>query len=388
MRFNKNTRLLVALLIASFSIMLAGCKDDGPSSKVYVRQARATRPLKIAVLSFTNLAPRSDEAAQVVTNAVVTYLLSTGAFDVVEPGLLDQVMSEQRIRPGPSGLDSKSIGQLRDALGIDAILTGTVEDYGEVRVGNDTYPSVSFSARLISAKDGSIVWAGMVSKTGADKVLLFDFGRISSMGKLVKVAVATMAAAMKHDQARIVATLGANATPVAVSTSAQSSAPIATAPVTVATTPAAATSTTTPPAVTSTAAASGASKDESKTYSEDTLKALLPDLPGFTKKDIEYSKHYHDTLSLKYQIGDSSLFVDVGLVDYQKAAQTQKFMQTDHAGETIGDFNGLPAFTKTSEFKYMHIDIAVGRFGLFVSGPEAKKTEVEKVATTVSQALL
>ena len=90
---------------------------------------------------------------------------------------------------------------------MDAILTGMVEEYGEVRIGNETYPSVSFSSRLVNARDATIVWAGMVSRTGADKVLLFDIRRISSMGKLVKSAVQSMASSMLHDQDRIVAAL-------------------------------------------------------------------------------------------------------------------------------------------------------------------------------------
>ena len=80
--------------------------------KVFVKDGR-DRPLRVAVVDFTNLAPRSDEAGRVITNAIVTYMLSTGAFDVVEPGVVDQAMKEQRIIPPPSGMDAKSCAQLR-----------------------------------------------------------------------------------------------------------------------------------------------------------------------------------------------------------------------------------------------------------------------------------
>ncbi|MDO8588567.1 MAG: DUF799 family lipoprotein [Armatimonadota bacterium] len=382
---NLRNRFLTTAIVAAVALALAGCKDDGPSSKVFVKDGKA-RALRIAILDFTNLAPRSDEAGQVVTNAVVTYMLSTGAFDVVEPGVVDQVMKEQRVIPPPSGMDLKSCGQLREALNVDAILTGTVEEYGEVRIGNETYPSVSFSARLIDAKDASIVWAGMVSRTGADKVLLFDIRRVSSMGKLVKSAVQTMASSMRRDQGRILASLRpGGAAAIALATG---PAPAPAAAVTPAVGPGPSPVPAPAVAVVSTApSASGASRDENKTFTSDDLKALLPEIPGFTKKEVEHSKHYHDTIQAKYQIGDGPRFVEVKLVDYLKMAQTQKFLQTEHPGETVGEFGGAPAFQKSSEFNYLHIDAAVGRFGLFVSGAVDKKTDVEQVATALIGAL-
>ena len=48
---------------------------------------------------------------------------------------------------------------------------------------------------------------------------------------------------------------------------------------------------------------------------------------------------------------------------------------------------GLPAFITTSEFGYEHVDLAVGRFGLFVRGPAAKKDDVEKVASALVAAI-
>jgi hypothetical protein len=387
MKIGFTSRLLAIAAVMALAATLTGCKDDGPASQVYVNQGNA-RPMRIAILEFNNLAPRSDEAGRVVTNAVVTYMLSTGAFDVVEPGVVDQVMREQRILPPASGMDAKSAGQLREALNVDAILTGSVQEYGEVRIGNETYPSVSFSVRLVSAKDASIIWAGTVSRTGADKVLLFDIKRISSMGKLVNSAVASMASSMKHDQGKILAGLHASGiqTVAATASGATPTPAAATQPATAVSTPPAAA--TTPAAATATAGAAGAAKNENKTFSEDELKALLPNVAGYTKKDVDHSKHYHDIVTAKYQIGDGSQFVEVKLVDYLKMAQTQKFLQTEHPGETVADFNGSPGFVSTSTFNYLHIDVAMGRFGLFVSGPAAKKTDVEKVTSSIMQALL
>jgi polysaccharide biosynthesis protein PelC len=379
MKNSFGSKLVTALAVIMLMAALAGCKDDGPSSQVYVR-GTAARPIRIAILDFTNLAPRSDEAGGVVTNAVVTYMLSTGAFDVVEPGVVDQAMKEQRIIPPPSGMDLKSATQLRDALNVDAILTGTVEEYGEVRIGNETYPSVSFSARLIDARDASIVWAGTVSRTGADKVLLFDIKRISSMGKLVKSAVATLATSMRQDQGRILASLHATGE-TAPSAPAHGSAVLDVAPA------APAAPVATPPVAAAPAGGAGKSKDENKALSAEELIALMPDLPGYSKKNVEHSKHYHDTVTAKYQVADGSQFVEIKLVDYLKMAQTQKFLQTEHPNETVGEFEGLPAFIKTSEFNYLHIDVGVGRFGLFVSGPDAKKSDVEKVASGLIAAI-
>ena len=57
--------ILIGLVLAT----LTGCKNDGPSSKIFVKNGEA-RPVRIAVLPFDSVG-RQEDAGTVLTNTVV-----------------------------------------------------------------------------------------------------------------------------------------------------------------------------------------------------------------------------------------------------------------------------------------------------------------------------
>jgi hypothetical protein len=170
-----------SMLVAIALVCLAsGCKNGGGSSQIYVKNGKAHR-LRIAVLPFDNVS-RNQDAGRVITNTIITYLLSTGEFDVLEPGVVNSTMNSEGIRL-TEGVTMEVCQKLQSKVNADAFVMGLVEEFGEVRIGSDSYPAVSFSARLVNARTAEILWAGTISKTGADHVKLFDIGRVSSLSK-------------------------------------------------------------------------------------------------------------------------------------------------------------------------------------------------------------
>ncbi|MBI2842966.1 MAG: DUF799 family lipoprotein [Armatimonadetes bacterium] len=381
------TRIVAAAVALGVVLALSGCKDDGPSSKVFVKIGTGNGP-RIAVLPFDTVGNvRSQDAGRVLTSTVITYLLSTGSFQVIDPGALEEAIVTNQIRI-TEGLKKADLEALQKALNIDGVILGLVEEYGDVRVGNDSYPCISFSARLVNARNGGIVWAGTISKTGADKVKVFDIGRISSMGKLSKSAVQEMAMSLARTSDKLVIALAppepAPSAPQAPTVT-QAEAPAQPTTSTPTVEPAVAT---TPPAVTPAVATAGKSTDESKTYGEAELKALLPDIAGYNKGEFDYKKHYHDTIEGRYNSRDGTHFIDIKLVDYRKVATSERFVQMYHAGEEAGKLAGMPAFIKVdTEFSYQIVDLPIGRFGVFIKGPSAKKNDVERVASEFANAV-
>ena len=331
-------------IIAGFVVMLclSGCNDSGQSTRIFLKNGTSKR-LRVAVLPFDNVS-RDQDAGRVITNTVITYLLSTGEFDVVEPGIVYATMGSENVRL-TEGVTVEVSQKLQTKLNADAYVMGMVEEYGEVRIGSDTYPAVSFSARLVDARTATILWAATISKTGADNVKLFDIGRVSSLGKLSKQAVATLAASLYKSKNSIIADIATShdkivpfdvkvvndGKPEQVGLSLVQS----------------------PTAATDAASAvarlaqTGRSFDESATYGEKELTALLKDV-GFDKLGpVTYKKHFHGSVETSYQIGGNGKSVEVRLVDYLKSASSEKFIKHYNPGAQQITFETLPAFSRS-----------------------------------------
>ncbi|OFX17079.1 MAG: hypothetical protein A2Z18_00295 [Armatimonadetes bacterium RBG_16_58_9] len=354
MRTNLLARTILPALAAL--ALLSGC-NGGPSAKTFVWKNDGQR-LRIAVLPFDNVSVNQD-AGRILTSTVVTYLLSTGEFDVVEPGVIYSTLASEGVRL-TEGLSLEDCRKLQPKLNADAFVIGLVEEFGEVRIGSDSYPSVSFSARLVDARTADILWAASISKTGADSVKIFDIGRVSSLGKLARRAVGDMAASLYRSKDPVVAALAAS--------SEQRPA-------------VAATGDTHGPA-TSTAPATGSRSDGSATYGEKELTASLKDIGPIKVGAITYKRHFHDTVETRYQLSDGK-FVEVKLVDYRKPDISEKFLRHYHPGEQPRKLESFTAFANDSDFGEHHLDIAVGQFGLFLRGPKDRKSDIESLGSSI-----
>ncbi|MHB1459038.1 MAG: GNA1162 family protein [Armatimonadota bacterium] len=357
--------LLMSLLIAGMaSIFLTGCQDGGASKQIYVKHVTGQR-IRVAVLPFDN-ASQDQDAGRILTNTVVTYLLSTGDYDVVEPGIVYAAITSENVRLN-EGITQDICKKLQPKLNADAFIVGMVEDYGEIRIGPDSYPSISFSARLVDARSAEILWAATISKTGAENVKVFDIGRISSLGKLSKLAVKAMADSLANNTAAISTGMKLQPAPEAPRT-------VETTPVTPATNV---------PATASTEPATGQSAkylDESVTYEEKGLSALLKDTDNAKIGEMTYKKHFHNWIETSYKLNSGGKTVEVRLVDYLKVAPAARFVQLDHPDDQGKKFESLQAFSFESDFEYYHLDVAVGRFGLYIEGPKALKSEIDTLA--------
>lgn len=118
----------------------------------------------VAVLPFGNLTP-VQTAGERVREVFMTMLQATGAVYVLPPGEVSRAIARAGLSDptSPAPDEVVSLGKL---LGADAIITGTVLEYGETRSGTAAASMISLTARMMEAKTGRVVWSASSTKGG------------------------------------------------------------------------------------------------------------------------------------------------------------------------------------------------------------------------------
>jgi hypothetical protein len=149
--------------ILLFLLVAWGCA--GRSQNVYRDPNMDFGSLQsVAVLPFTNLT-REQMAADRVRDVFMTMLQATGGIYVIPPGEVARGISRMNIeRPAtPTG---EEVGKLAKNLNADAVISGTVSEYGEVRSGTASANVISLSLQMMEAQTGKVVWTAASTKGG------------------------------------------------------------------------------------------------------------------------------------------------------------------------------------------------------------------------------
>ena len=131
-------------------------------ANVYAKQGQAG-VLKIAVMPFK---ASTELIGSSVSDMVVTELLRTQKYSLVERGQMSKVLSETEL--AMAGLSETKAVEAAKMLGAEAVVIGTVDEYGMQAKGGDTYAVVGLSIRLISCATGKIIWSADLAKIADD----------------------------------------------------------------------------------------------------------------------------------------------------------------------------------------------------------------------------
>jgi hypothetical protein len=118
----------------------------------------------IAVMPFANQT-REQTAADRVRDVFITKLLATGGVYVPPIGEVKRGIT----RAGISDPTAPSPDEVKGFAGIvkvDAVITGAVKEYGDVRSGTAVSTAIAISMQLIEAQTGKVVWAASSTKGG------------------------------------------------------------------------------------------------------------------------------------------------------------------------------------------------------------------------------
>ncbi len=118
----------------------------------------------VAVMPFNNLA-RDQVVAERVRDVFVNRLLSTEAVYVLPVGEVARGIAKLELQ-NPTAPTPEEVVKLGAFLKADAVITGVVREYGEVRSGTTTGNIISLSIQLIEAGTGKVVWSASSTKGG------------------------------------------------------------------------------------------------------------------------------------------------------------------------------------------------------------------------------
>jgi len=118
---------------------------------------------RVAVIDFEQKGEqefRGRQVGEIVAEWLITSLVRTGRFDVVERAQLQKILKEQQM--GMSGMISQeTASKVGELLGSKVIITGSV-----IRLGN----IYDVNTRLINVEDGSILKAEKIRGPGLDAI--------------------------------------------------------------------------------------------------------------------------------------------------------------------------------------------------------------------------
>lgn len=149
--------------VALFFLLLSGCK--GPMSYINP-SADFTYIKRVAVAPLVNLT--NDKFADgKVMNVVATEILRRNIFDVVEFGEVAKVLREEGLK-GDNLVSKHIAARAGKRLNIEAMVIGSVLEYGVSRIGSSSVPEVSLSLKLVDVNSYTILWEATHSAKGTN----------------------------------------------------------------------------------------------------------------------------------------------------------------------------------------------------------------------------
>jgi len=120
----------------------------------------------VVVMPFWNLT-QNQQAADRVRDVFTNALLATQAVYVLPSGEVGRAIARLNLQSASSPT-ADEIQRLAGLLKVDAVLTGVVREYGEVRAAAATSNVVSVSVQMQEAGTGKVIWSGASTKGGVN----------------------------------------------------------------------------------------------------------------------------------------------------------------------------------------------------------------------------
>jgi len=118
----------------------------------------------VAVMPFVGLT-RDPVVAERVRDVFINKLLATGAVYVIPVGEVARGTARAEIS-NPSALSPEEAIKLGGIIKVQAVIIGTLREYGEVRSGTVSSNIISLSLQMIEAQTGKVVWTAASTKGG------------------------------------------------------------------------------------------------------------------------------------------------------------------------------------------------------------------------------
>jgi hypothetical protein len=118
----------------------------------------------VAVMPLANLS-RDNLAGERVRDVFSGLLLASNAVYVLPPGEVGRGVSRANV-VAPATPTAEEIIALGKVLGAEAVITGTLREYGEVRSGSSAANAISLSLQMFETQTGKVVWSASSTRGG------------------------------------------------------------------------------------------------------------------------------------------------------------------------------------------------------------------------------
>lgn len=118
----------------------------------------------VAVMPFINLT--RDTAASIrVRDVLMTRLLATYGLYVLPPGEVARGIAKAGVGT-PTEPSPEDVVKFAKTVEVDAVMIGTLREYGEARSGQTASPVISLSLQMLEGETGTVVWSASSTKGG------------------------------------------------------------------------------------------------------------------------------------------------------------------------------------------------------------------------------
>lgn len=118
----------------------------------------------VAVMPFENLS-KETQATSRVRDVFMNMLLSTGAIYVLPSGEVARGLTRAGLEKATT-ISAEDAVRLGGIVKANAVITGVVREYGEVRSGSSSSSVISLSLQMIETQTGRVVWNGSSTRGG------------------------------------------------------------------------------------------------------------------------------------------------------------------------------------------------------------------------------
>jgi hypothetical protein len=157
-------RRTLPVLLSLLLVLLSACASRSGMTVYHDPNFDFASVRIVAVLPFENLS-KEPLAASRVRDVLMNMLLSTGSVYVLPAGEVARGMARAGIEK-ESAPTTESVVKLGGIVKADAVITGVVREYGEIRSGSTSSNVVSLSVQMIETQTGRVVWTASSTRGG------------------------------------------------------------------------------------------------------------------------------------------------------------------------------------------------------------------------------
>jgi hypothetical protein len=118
----------------------------------------------VAVFPLQNLS-RDNLAGERVRDVLMSSLLASGAFYVLPQGEVTRGMTRIAV-VSPQTPTPEEVVKVGKLIGAEAVITGAIKEYGEVRAASSVANTISITLELSETQTGKVVWSATVTRGG------------------------------------------------------------------------------------------------------------------------------------------------------------------------------------------------------------------------------